>query len=96
MFILQPTFRIWFDDFWNEWGAILTEGNPTQLLRMSEWIFKNTRRPLKTHGTMTAVEWSKAATGRNIRWEVIGMILSLIGLVSVNMSDWEAVLDVYV
>lgn len=93
LIILQPSFRIWYDDFWSEWQPVLTGGNPAQLLRLSEMIFRNTRKPFRTHGTMTAVEWSRAATGRSIRWEVIGIILSLIGMVSVVMNNWDSEIE---
>lgn len=75
LIILQPVFRIWFDDLWNEWGPILTNGSRSQLLRLSELVWRNTRQPVRTDGNMSAIEWSKNATGRGIRWEVVGLIL---------------------
>ena len=46
---------------------------------------------MKTHGQMTAKEWARAASGRNLRWEVVGIILSMVGLVAVNLSNWESI-----
>ena len=48
---------------------------------------------MKSHGQMTAREWSKSASGRNLRWEVVGLILSYVGLIAVNLSHWDSIFD---
>lgn len=42
---------------------------------------------------MTAREWAKSVSGRNLRWEVVGIILSFAGLVAVNLSNWDSIFD---
>jgi hypothetical protein len=42
---------------------------------------------------MSAKEWAKLASGRNLRWEVVGVILSLVGLIAVNLSNWDSIFD---
>nr|OQO20119.1 hypothetical protein B0A51_10020 [Rachicladosporium sp. CCFEE 5018] len=91
--VMQPVFRVWIDEMWREFGSLLSEGRPDQLYALSELIWRNTRRPMKTHGQMTAHEWAKAASGRGLRWEVVGILLSLIGLVAVNLSNWDTIFD---
>jgi hypothetical protein len=91
--VLQSVFRIWQDEMWNVHREALTEARPDQLYALSELIWRNTRRPVELHGQMTSVEWAAAATGMNLRWEVIGMILALVGLVAVNLSDWDSIFD---
>lgn len=91
--VLQSVFRIWQDEMWNVHREALTEARPEQLYALSELIWRNTRRPVELHGQMTSVEWAAAATGMNLRWEVIGMILALVGLVAVNLSDWDSIFD---
>ena len=45
---------------------------------------------------MTAREWAKSASGRNLRWEVVGTILSFAGLVAVNLSNWDSIRERFV
>lgn len=89
--VMQPVIRIWFDDLWTEFGSILEEGRPEKLLGLSELVWQNTRQPMSMHGSMTAREWARSATGRNLRWEVVGALLSLIGLVAVSLSHWDSI-----
>lgn len=42
---------------------------------------------------MTAREWARSASGRNLRWEVVGIILSFAGLIAVNLSNWDSIFD---
>lgn len=91
--VIQPIFQIWIDEVWNEFGHVLEESDPTQLRNLSELVWHNTRRPLKVHGKMTAREWAKAASGRNLKWEVVGVILSLVGLTAINLSNWDTIFD---
>ncbi|KAM0722660.1 hypothetical protein Q7P37_002101 [Cladosporium fusiforme] len=91
--VLQPVFRIWFDDMWNEFEDIWTDPSPEQLYALSEMVWRNTRQSIEVHGNMTPGEWARTATGKNLRWEIIGLILSLVGLVAVNLSDWDSIFD---
>ena len=91
--VMQPVFRIWIDEMWNEFGQILVEGNPHKLQSLSEQVWRNTRRPMKVQGTMTAVEWAKSASGRNLRWEVVGIMLSTVGIIAINLSNWDTIFD---
>lgn len=91
--VIQPVFKIWLDDLWSEFGQILEEGRPEQLLNLSELVWRNTRQPMKVRGDMTAREWAQSASGRNLRWEVVGVILSLVGLVAVNLSNWDIIFE---
>jgi hypothetical protein len=91
--VLQPVFRIWQDEMWNVHKDVLTAARPDELYALSEMVWRNTRQPLELNGQMTYSDWAHAATGVNLRWEVIGMILSLVGLVAVNLSDWDSIFD---
>ena len=48
---------------------------------------------MKVHGNMTAREWAKSASGKHLRWEVVGVILSLVGLIAVNLSNYDSIFD---
>jgi hypothetical protein len=89
----QPVFRIWQDEMWNVHKDVLTAARPDELYALSETVWRNTRQPLELSGQMTYSDWGHAATGVNLRWEVIGIILALVGLVAVNLSDWDSIFD---
>ncbi len=93
MVIAQPTFRIWIEELWAEFGSILQGGRQEDLLSLSELVWRNTRKPVKVHGQMTATEWSKSFSGRDLRWEVVGSLLSVIGLIAMNLSHEDAIFD---
>ncbi|KAF7593608.1 hypothetical protein BBP40_011126 [Aspergillus hancockii] len=50
-------------------------------------ISQNTSRPLTTHGSMTVHEYCASFTGRNLRWEVIAIILSISGISIMLTAD---------
>jgi len=91
--VTRPVFQLWMDELWSEFGRLLQEGDADQLRSLSEMVWRNTRKPLKVHGQMTAAEWARSASGRNLRWEVVGMILSMVGLIAVNLSNWDSIFD---
>ena len=91
--VMQPVFRIWTDELWSEFGDLLLEGTPEQLRSLSEMVWRNTRKPMKIHGQMTAREWAQSASGRKLRWEVVGTILSMVGMVAVSLSHWDSIFD---
>ncbi|CAK4031034.1 hypothetical protein AC578_3278 [Lecanosticta acicola] len=91
--VIQPVFRIWIDELWNAFGQILSDGKPDQLRGLSELVWRNTRRPMKFNGNMTAREWAESASGHSLRWEVVGVVLSLVGLIAVNLSNWDSIFD---
>lgn len=91
--VTRPVFQLWMDEIWSEFGRLLQEGDADQLRSMSEMVWRNTRKPLKVHGQMTAAEWARSASGRCLRWEVVGIILSMVGLIAVNFSNWDSIFD---
>ena len=94
--IMRPAYRIWIDELWSEYGRLLLEGNPEQLRSLSEHVWRNTRKPMKVHGQMSARDWAKSASGRNLRWEIVGIVLTLAGLIAINLSNWDTIFDKYV
>ena len=89
----QLVYRTWVDELWSEFGQLLQESKPDQLQNLSELVWRNTQKPMKVHGQMTAREWASSASGRNLRWEVVGVILSMVGLIAVNLSNWDSIFD---
>ncbi|KAE8355181.1 hypothetical protein BDV28DRAFT_55721 [Aspergillus coremiiformis] len=50
-------------------------------------ISQNTSRPLSPHGSMTVHEYYASFTGKNLRWEALGVVLSGSGISLMSTSD---------
>jgi hypothetical protein len=59
----------------------------TQMQELSNQIFQNTSRPMRTHKAMTIGEYCASFTGRNLRWEAIGSIFTICGMQLVITPD---------
>ncbi|CZT25096.1 uncharacterized protein RCC_10825 [Ramularia collo-cygni] len=91
--LTRPVTQCLLDGLWLEFGPILEEGRPEELLSLSELVWRNTREPMKVRGDMTARDWAHSASGRNLRWESVGVILSLVGLISLSLNNWDAIFE---
>lgn len=72
--VSNPVFRLWIEQIWTAFGPILLQRSQSQLENLSELVWQNTRRPMQIHGQLTMREWAIAASGKNLRWEVIGTV----------------------
>lgn len=91
--IMLPVLTTWVDELWAEWGPLLAEGRPDDLLALSRLVWRNTRSPFKSHARMTTKEWAKSASGKGLRWEVVGVILTVSGLTATSLSRWDSIFE---
>ncbi|KJX93304.1 transcription factor C6 like protein [Zymoseptoria brevis] len=91
--VKQPIFQVWADELWDQFGPLLTEGRPDQLRALSEQVWRNTRRPMEVNGKMCARDWARSSSGQNLRWEVVGCLMTLVGLVACSLSNWDGIFD---
>lgn len=59
----------------------------TELLNAAAQIFKNTLQPYKIEPTMTVAEFHALIAGDNLRWEVVGLVFTLFGFLSITLSS---------
>jgi hypothetical protein len=80
--------KIYFDGLASTWHKTLESQNPTDLMLMSERIWENTIRPvsriLGEHTTPR--EFCANVTGAFLRWEVVGILVSLVSLVAQSLK----------
>ena len=91
--LMEPMIKIWTDGLWATWGKTLREQNPKDLRQMSERIWQNTLKPvsplLNRHtGPRT---FCAAVTGENIRWEIIGIIVTIVALLCHSLSEADPI-----
>jgi hypothetical protein len=80
--------KIYFDGLASTWHKTLEAQNPTDLKLMSERIWGNTVRPVSRilNEHTTPREFCANVTGAFLRWEVIGILVSLVSLVAQSLK----------
>ncbi|KAL4864656.1 hypothetical protein BDV12DRAFT_188750 [Aspergillus spectabilis] len=61
----------------------------SQLRDLVLQISRASAHPLTSHATMTVEEYCASFTDKNLRWEVIGLVLATAGIASMSTSDTE-------
>ncbi|EGP85337.1 uncharacterized protein MYCGRDRAFT_110483 [Zymoseptoria tritici IPO323] len=75
--IYRPIYYAWLDHML----PLITEATRTHsLAKLSALTWRNTQRPLVADGALSAIDWALRATGEHLRWESVGLLLSLIGM----------------
>ena len=90
--IFEPIYRIWMRGIVEQLGPILRQASCSNDLRnMSVIIWRNNRIPIEINGATTACDWAQRTTGQYLRWEVLGLLFSAIGIVSGSLSNRDAI-----
>ncbi|KAH7066564.1 hypothetical protein FB567DRAFT_542217 [Paraphoma chrysanthemicola] len=91
--IIEPMVKIWLDGVGSTWRRFLDSQKPDDLRLMSQKICENTLTPvsqtLKRHTTPR--EFCASATGPFLRWEVVGIIVTLVSLVAQSLKDGDPI-----
>lgn len=70
--------RQWLSELWSAHGETLSSQKPEQLRQLCELLCQNTAKPLIFDGRTTARQWTRSATGENIRWATLAMIANYV------------------
>lgn len=82
---IEPIIKQWSALLWSEYAEMLQNQNLEELRALSEHVWQNTDRRLRSESTKTAREWMELSSGKNLRWEVVGVTLCLVGLVATTV-----------
>lgn len=86
--VIEPMVKIYLDGLWSCWHKILASSKTADLQVMSAHIWENTSKPvsklLKRNTTPHA--FCSNVTGPGLRWEVIGILTSLVSLVAQSLK----------
>jgi hypothetical protein len=94
--IFGPIYRIWMGDISEYLGPVLGQvTSPDDLLNLSLLLWHNTRIPVKINGETTAREWARLTSGQYLRWEVVGLLFSAIGILSGSLSNRDTIFVSY-
>lgn len=91
--VIEPMVKAWSSGMWTTWHKVLESQTADGLRRMSENIWKNTMKPLAhlLNRDTTPREFIAKTTGEHLRWEVVGIILTLVGLLAQNLQGKQSV-----
>lgn len=86
--VLEPMVKIYLEGLSASWKHVLGSSKPDDLREMSAQVWYNTSRPLSQsiHRDTTAREFCTNVTGAGARWEIIGLIVSLISLLAQSLK----------
>lgn len=83
--IIEPFVAQWTSELWKSHHKVLRSQDPDGLRSLSELLWRNTQTQLKFDNKTTPREWLSMSTGSNLRWEVVGIIFILVGLLNLTL-----------
>jgi hypothetical protein len=89
LIVIAPIMNIWTSILWAVHHRALETQRPDALLKMSEAVSCNTLKPLTFNGKTTPREFAAGCTGENLRWEVVGIIFTVVGIVIQSLMDGD-------
>ncbi|KAF2265082.1 hypothetical protein CC78DRAFT_211996 [Lojkania enalia] len=91
--LIEPIVKIWSQGLWSIWHNILEAQKADGLRQMSAKIWSNTTKPLDRllNRNTTPREFFARTTGEDLRWEVIGIIFTLVGMLAQTLQDGDPI-----
>jgi hypothetical protein len=86
--VIEPMVKIWLDGLTSTWHRFLESQKPSDLRLMSEKIWENTLAPVSRilNRHTTPHEFCTSSTGPFLRWEVVGIIVTLVSLLAQSLK----------
>lgn len=89
--VIEPMVKQWAASLWACHHKVLQSQRPDSMIKLSEVIWLNTLNPLKFNGKTTPREFVAIGTGENLRWEVVGIIFSVVGMLAMTLLDGDSI-----
>jgi len=85
--VLGPMIKIYTDGIWSTWRKTL-DAQPADLKLMSEKIWENTLKPVSRllDRNTKPRKFCESVTGEFLRWEVVGLIVTLVSLLAQSLK----------
>ena len=86
--VLEPMVNIYLDGLSTSWKHVLESSRPDDLRELSAQVWNNTSKALSQsiRRDTTAHDFCTNVTGPGVRWETIGLIVSLVSLVAQSLK----------
>lgn len=86
--VIEPMVKIYLDGLWSTWHRVLESQKVSDLRFMSEKIWENTSEPVSKllKRDTTPQEFCSNVTGAFLRWEVVGILVTLVSLLAQTLK----------
>jgi hypothetical protein len=86
--VIEPMVKIYLDGLWSTWHKTLELQKVGDLRAMSEKIWENTSKPVSRllRRDTTPREFCGNVTGEFLRWEVVGILVTLVSLLAQTLK----------
>lgn len=85
-----PTIKYALQSLWDTFGSHFKDPEkPAKLAVVSEQLCRNAWSLLGTELPKNRHEWVASFTGRNFRWELVGVLLAVFGLSAISLPEWD-------
>lgn len=86
--VIEPMVNIFLEGLSSTWLKTLESQKPADLRLMSERIWENTLKPVSRilNGRTTPREFCANVTGAYLRWEIVGLLVTLVSLVAQSLK----------
>jgi hypothetical protein len=88
-FVICSMMKHWLKELWLHHRETFRSQKPDKIRRLCEQIWRNTQAHLVYDGSISPSAWASLSTGHNLRWEVVGMIMTEIGLAAHFISPLD-------
>ena len=89
--LYKPMIKIAHQSWWDTYGSYLKEPqDAAQLFAVSEQLCRNAWSYLGIELPRNQNEWVTSCQGKNFRWEVLGVLLSMFGLAAMSLPEWDS------
>ncbi|KAF2732346.1 hypothetical protein EJ04DRAFT_470224 [Polyplosphaeria fusca] len=91
--LIEPMLEIWTQGLWSTWHKTLDTQKQDAMAHMSSVVWANTVTPLQglLKRSTTPGEFFPRTTGKGLRWEVVGIIFSLVGMLAQSLQDGDPI-----
>ena len=86
--MIELMVKIYLDGLWSTWHKTLELQKVSDLRVMSEKIWENTSKPVSRllKRDTTPRDFCANVTGANLRWEVVGILVTLVSLLAQTLK----------
>ncbi|KAF2820502.1 hypothetical protein CC86DRAFT_397762 [Ophiobolus disseminans] len=91
--VIEPMVKTFLEGLASTWHKTLESQKPADLRLMSERIWENTLKPMSRflNKRTTPREFCANVTGAFLRWEVVGILVTLVSLVAQSLKDGDPI-----
>ncbi|KAF2197230.1 hypothetical protein GQ43DRAFT_444426 [Delitschia confertaspora ATCC 74209] len=89
--VIEPMMKAWSAGVWSTYRQVLERQKPEELIQFSTKVWTNTLKPIGMTQNTTPRQFQAMTTGENLRWEIVGLIFALVGIMGHSLQDGDPI-----